>query len=50
MVLFEYKTLFSFVKDGREGQVMFRKNKNCIYAKNEKYGMVIHIKVYCKEG
>jgi len=26
------------------------KNKNCIYAKNEKYGMLIHIKVYCREG
>ncbi len=35
MVLFEYKTLFSFfVKDGREGQVMFTKTVYMQKAKN----------------
>jgi len=51
VVLFEYKTLFSFfVKMVERDRSCLEKNKNCIYAKNEKYGMVIHIKVYCKEG
>ena len=37
MVLFEYKTLFSFfVKDGREGQVMFRKKQKLYICKKRK--------------
>ena len=29
---------------------MFRKKQKLYICKSEKYGMVIHIKVYCKEG
>ena len=35
--IFEYKTLFSFfVKDGREGQVMFRKKQKLYICKKRK--------------
>lgn len=29
---------------------MFRKKQKLYIRKSEKYGMVMHIKVYCKEG